>query len=179
MRIVIDMQAVQNGSKDRGIGRYTHSLVEALLKNSQAYREFYYSFCLCLQILEELIGEYQRYIPRHQIIVFDSLEHVEYLDAYTGNRKVSELMKEKIVADLEPDFFLICSLFEGSKDNSITSVKKCFTQIPTAVILYDLIPFISPEKYIAYKPIQDWYFEKIEFLKKQTFYFLFRRLQKR
>ena len=31
MRIVIDMQGVQNGSRLRGIGRYTNSLVKQLI----------------------------------------------------------------------------------------------------------------------------------------------------
>ena len=35
MRIVIDMQGAQTESKFRGIGRYTTSLVNALIKNKE------------------------------------------------------------------------------------------------------------------------------------------------
>jgi glycosyltransferase involved in cell wall biosynthesis len=81
-------------------------------------------------------------------------------------REISELIRERMINDLAPDVLLIMSLFEGAVDDSVTSIRRLPTSTTTAVILYDLIPFLDPEKYIPAPPSSTWYYSKIDSLKK-------------
>ena len=47
----------------------------------------------------------------------------------------------------------------------MTSVGTFTSAIPTAVILYDLIPYIYPEKYLTSREAANWYLEKIGHLR--------------
>lgn len=166
MRIVIDMQAVQNNSKDRGIGRYVRSLVDALLQNSKEHEIILVFNGAFVETLETLLSEYAKQLPEHHLIVFDMLDEVDHFnEGHILSRKLSELLKEYAIAKLEPDLFLVGSLFEGGTDSTVVSIKAHYPHIKTGVILYDLIPLLWPEKYLAYPPVRLWYEEKLYFLK--------------
>lgn len=166
MRIVIDMQAVQNNSKDRGIGRYVRSLVDALLQHAEEHEIILVFNGIFVETLESLLNEYAKRLPEHHLIVCDMLDAVDHFNqAHSLSRQLSELLKEYTIAKLEPDLFLVGSLFEGGVDNTVVSIKAHYPHVKTGVILYDLIPLLWPEKYLAYPPIHSWYKEKLDFLK--------------
>ena len=93
-------------------------------------------------------------------------ESSELNPANEWNNSISEMMLEKMIDDVNPDFLLVTSLFEGAMDNSITSIGHYYNKIPTAVIFYDLIPFIHPQKYLDNPMMNRWYRNKIESLKR-------------
>ena len=74
-------------------------------------------------------------------------------------------MRETFISELKPDFVLITSLFEGLVDDAVSTVKN-YASIPTAVVLYDLIPYINPKPYLENPVVSNWYLKKIEQLKK-------------
>ena len=151
--ILIDMQGYQSFSKKRGIGRYTLNFVKAFLKEKDAYLLFNSNF----KEVKEDIKLFKQFT--NNIITFSSSKNNPYLE------KASELIREKLIKDINPKAVLITSLFEGMYDTSITSIKK-FYDIPTAVIFYDLIPLIQKEMFFKNKLFKEWYLEKLENLKR-------------
>lgn len=167
MLIVIDLQGLQNGSRGRGIGRYVKSLTRAIIRNRGPHEIFLMVNALFQDSIEGIISEFDDLIPRENIIVFYGVGPASELEPQNHWRQVaSELMYEKLLIDLKVDAVLIGSLFEGAMDNSIISIGRFSQAHVTAVILYDLIPLMDPEKYIGWAPLATWYYRKIEKLKR-------------
>jgi glycosyltransferase involved in cell wall biosynthesis len=167
MRIVIDMQGAQNGSKHRGIGRYCLDLTKAIIRNRKHHEVFIVLNNLFPESIDELKLLFTELIPEHHIIIFNAVGPVDELheDNFWRVRN-AEFLFENFIRALSPDIFLICSLFEGACDNTVVSIGELFTEVPVATILYDLIPYLDPEKYIGWDPLKKWYYRKIDSLKK-------------
>lgn len=166
MRIVIDLQSAQNGSRHRGIGRYSLSLIKALLRN-RGHHEIVVLLSglfpdTIVPVRSILVDEY----PGITIRVWDGIGPTAFLDRGNDWRRLSsQLIREAFIASLEPDVLLVSSMFEGAGDDTVASIGQ-FGQILTAVILYDLIPLIYRKDYLADKRVMDWYLEKMDHLKK-------------
>jgi len=170
MRIFIDLQGAQSGSRFRGIGRYSISLAKAMIRNCGHHEIFILLNGLFPDTIDEIRESFSGILPDHHIIVFSAVGPVDELNIENKWRiHASELLREKFIYDLAPELLLVSSLFEGATDNSITSVGKFFPEILTAVILYDIIPFLYPERYIDWEPLRKWYYRKLEFLKRADF----------
>jgi len=165
MRIVIDIQGMQNLSASRGIGRYVSALTRAILQDTQKNEIFLLLNGLFPQTVEPVVKQFEGLLPKHHFVVFDAYKGHALSEENSLKVAASELCREKLIADFSPDFLILTSLFEGAMDNSITSIGK-FSHIPTAVVLYDLIPYILKEKYLSAEPSKKWYYKKIDFLKK-------------
>lgn len=166
MRIVIDLQGAQSGSFNRGIGRYTLSLVKAILGHHNdheiiiALNGF---FSESIDTIRKALGEW---LPKENIQIWMPLRSASWIANYTWCRQASELLREAFLASLKPDVILISSLFEGHTDNTVTSIGQLGNTVPTAVIFYDLIPFIYSDTYLRALSDQAWYQEKLTFLKR-------------
>ena len=167
MRILIDLQAKQNGSRERGIGRYSLALTRAIARNASGHQIFVLLNGLFPESLEEVRAALAEVIPTENILVFAAHGPVDELLAENAWRlRAGEITREQLIHELVPDFVLICSLFDGSCDNTISSIGSMRSDIPVAVILYDLIPFLDPDKYIGWEPARKWYYRKIDALKR-------------
>lgn len=169
MRILIDMQGAQSsGSRNRGIGRYTNSLIKEIISNKgedQIDILFNGSFPESIYEIRENFGHL---LTDDHFHIWYPLESSKFLNENIFNREASELLLEACVARLNPDIILITSLFEGLTDNAVTSVNKIFQNHLVAVILYDLIPFIYKDKYLSNPIVYKWYESKLNFLKKSN-----------
>ena len=167
MRILIDLQGAQSGSRHRGIGRYSTSLAKAIIRNAGNHEVFILLNGLFERDIPQIINDFSSILPEERFVIFSALGPVEGLVAQNvWRREISELIRERMINDLAPDVLLIMSLFEGAVDDSVTSIRRLPTSINTAVILYDLIPFLDPERYIPAPPSSTWYYSKIDSLKK-------------
>ena len=163
MRILIDLQGAQSGSRHRGIGRYSTSLAKAIIRNAGNHEVFILLNGLFERDIPQIINDFSSILPEERFVIFSAPGPVEGLVAQNVWRmEISELIRERMINDLAPDVLLIMSLFEGAVDNSVTSIRRLPTSINTAVILYDLIPFLDPERYIPAPPSSTWYYSKID-----------------
>ncbi|WP_248744746.1 glycosyltransferase [Pseudomonas sp. MWU12-2037] len=167
MRIVIDLQGAQStGSRNRGIGRYALSLAQGIARNSADHEILLALNGAFPESVDSLRNIFQGLIPQENIVVWHTPEAVSHIDA--GNawrRDAAERVRESFLASLEPDVVLVSSLFEGVEDDSVTSIG-CFTnRLPTAVVLYDLIPLINRDIYLKNPLISKWYDSKVRYLK--------------
>lgn len=167
MRIVIDIQGAQStGSRNRGIGRYTEALAQAICQNRADHDIHLILSNAFSHTIEPIRAKFEPLISSLNIHVFDVLTPTDEANsANIERRHINEAMREAFIAELLPDIVLITSLFEGLGDNSVTSIKT-INDIPVAVILYDLIPLIYRNIYLENPLVESWYLRKIDQLKR-------------
>jgi glycosyltransferase involved in cell wall biosynthesis len=166
MRIVIDLQGAQTGSRTRGIGRYALSLALAVTRNRGAHEIHIALNDLFPETIEPLRAAFMDILPERNIHVWSCEGPVAATDAANDTRRVTaEVMREAFLAWLRPDMVLITSLFEGLGDNAALSVGR-LANLPTAVVLYDLIPLIHAKVYLGDPRMDAWYRERLEHLRR-------------
>lgn len=165
MRIVIDLQGAQAENRKRGIGRYCLSLTRAIA--AQGKHEV---VVVLNDAFGESIDELRRtladVVAPQNIRVWHSPGEVGQINvANEKRRRAAELVREAFLESLNPSIVLVCSLFEGLVDNVVTSVGMLSSNVPTAVVLYDLIPLINREPYLENPLVERWYENKIGHLR--------------
>ena len=167
MRIVIDMQGAQSESRFRGIGRYSLSIAQAIARNAQTHEIILVLNSMLSDTVGAIRAAFDGILPQDQIRVWDGIGPTREVDPANDKRRaMSERIREAFIESLHPDVVLITSLFEGLGDDTVTSVGVFDNRTPVAVILYDLIPLISPDKhFLNSKMHQDFYQRKITSLR--------------
>lgn len=163
MRILIDLQGAQTtGSRHRGIGRYSLSLTEGILRARSNHD---------VQIL--LNGAFPDSIAdiRSRLggLLDDRSFHLFYPVGETrqdvisnlDRRHASEFIREAVIASLKPDLVHVTSHFEGFGDRAISSFKRLETSAIQSVTLYDLIPYIHRDIYLKDAIPSRWYDERL------------------
>jgi O-antigen biosynthesis alpha-1,2-mannosyltransferase len=150
MRILIDMQGAQSESRYRGIGRYTLSLVEGMIRNAGDHE-------ILLLVNEALVeGRYLVHqklgslLPQDRFIDWSAPARTRALLAdNVWRNRAGEILRTAHVRGFEPDVVVVTSLFEGFVDDAVTAD---VPQVPTVIVLYDLIPLMQPELYLDNQP---------------------------
>lgn len=171
MRIVLDLQACQASNRERGIGRYAMSLAlhMAQLATSQG-RDHDVRIVLNNRFpdsVEAIRHAFSALVPREHITVFDVPAGVAGADnANDWRTKAAEQLREHFLAALQPDIVHVASLFEGWGDDAVASVGQGPAGAAAAITLYDLIPLMRQEAYLGNVRMRDWYFRKLQSLKR-------------
>ena len=166
MRILIDLQGAQSASRMRGIGRYSLALARAIARNAGEH-EVWLLMNGAFDGLDALQRAFDGLVPRDRMRVFDVPTPVAEIAQDNAPRSRSaELLREYFVNELKPDAVLLTSLFEGFVDDAVTSVGVFTEAANTAVILYDLIPFLKPDAYLGTPEQREFYARKIESLRR-------------
>lgn len=166
MRIVIDLQSCQSGSRLGGIGRYSLELAKAMARNSKSHDFWLMLSSLLPQPISQIRHAFSDLIPQDQIVVFDAPAAVAELANNKAKVRAAELIREDFLKYLNPDIVHVSSLFEGLQEDVVTSVGNLFPAQRTAVTLYDLIPLVQREQYLANIDALNHYLGKVEHLKK-------------
>ena len=168
MRVVIDLQAAQStNSRNRGIGRYSLSLAKAMARNRGQHEILIVLNGMFSDTLASIRSEFDGILPQDNIRVWYSVAPVYAMGTNnTWRRHVAERVRETFINSLSPDVIHVTSVFEGLTDNAVSSINQYFDTAPTAVTLYDLIPYLYRDKYLNNPTVKNWYLEKIEHLKK-------------
>lgn len=167
MRIVIDMQGAQASNRQRGIGRYTLSLAQAIVRNRGNHEVFLALNGLFHDTIEPIRAAFDGLLPQENIRVWHVPGPVCHLSNENDwHRRSAELVQEAFLASFKPDIVLVSSLFEGLGDNAVTSIGALNSTVPTAVILYDLIPLIHRKPYLENPLLEAWYENKLDHLRR-------------
>lgn len=168
MRIVIDLQGAQSsGSRQRGIGRYSMSLTQGIIRNKGEHEVIIALNGLFPDTIEPIRAALDHLLPQQQIRVWhtpNQIHHAEPTNVW--RRKAAELIRESFIASLQPDMVYVTSLFEGLCDDTVTSIGLLTQAIPTAVTLYDLIPLINRKSYLSNPAVEAWYENKLDQLRR-------------
>lgn len=167
MRIVIDLQGAQTASRHRGIGRYSMALAQAVARHAGTHDVWVVANASFASTLPELRAAFNTLLPGNRVVSFDVPPGTAWNEpSNRWRREVAERLREGFLRDLEPDFVHVSSLFEGTTDSAITSVGLLPPGLRTGVTLYDLIPLHNPDQYLGAGWVRDWYYSKIDSLKR-------------
>lgn len=168
MRIVIDLQGAQTESRFRGIGRYTLSLAQAIVRNRGEHEIIIVLNGLLQDTIEPIRAAFHPLLPRENIRIWYAPGPVREREPdNTWRREAAELAREAFLVSLKPDVVHVSSLFEGYLDDAVTSIGLFDRITPTVVTLYDLIPLLNPDHYLHPNPkYEHYYLTKIHHLKK-------------
>ena len=172
MRIVIDLQGAQSDSRYRGIGRYSLSLAQAMVRNSRDHEILIALNGLFPDSVESIRAAFEGLLPQENIRVWTAPGPVSSADASNNwRRHTAEYLREAFLKSLQPDVLHITSLFEGFGDNAVHSIGKFSDSMVTAVTFYDLIPLIQSDVYLTPRPAYEtFYREKLGYLRNADLY---------
>ncbi len=167
MRIVIDFQGAQTGSRFRGIGHYSTEFVKSLVCHCPDDDIFLALNGLFPDSIEQIRAEFDGILPQENIRVWYTPGPIEHFSEAPGNlREIAEITREYFLRSLEPDVILITSMFEGLSDSAVVTTKKFIKDVPIAAIFYDFTPLYLPDEQFQWNPVyRRWYRERIESLR--------------
>ncbi|MGV7246808.1 glycosyltransferase, partial [Caballeronia sp. M23-90] len=162
MKLIIDLQACQtSGSRDRGIGRYSFALADAMLREARGHHVRIALNRSFPNTVSYLVEHFSSLVPRENILLWGGMQDTAELHpANIGRRLAAERVKAAFFQSLAADAIHTTSLFEGLGDASVTSIGYGVTPVE-AVTLYDLIPYIRADTYLADDRVDDWYRRKV------------------
>jgi glycosyltransferase involved in cell wall biosynthesis len=167
MRIVLDLQGAQSVSRRHGIGRYTLSLAKAIASNRGDHEIIIALNGLFPDTIEAIRAAFDDLLPQDNIRVWHAPGPVcASAPGNTWRRAAAERIREAFLSSLDPDVVHVASLFEGYVDDAVTSIGTFAADIPTAVTLYDLIPYIHRDNLLQTTAYQAWYLNKIDHLQR-------------
>lgn len=169
MRIVVDLQACQSGSRLGGIGRYSLNLAQALALQCEkrGHELFIVLNDLMPEAIPELYTQFAGYLPRQHIQVFQVPGPVaENNPANHARARAAELIRENFVHALAPDIVHVASLIEGLGDDVVSSVGRLVPGHTTSVTLYDLIPLVERQHYLTDPTVSAHYYRKLDDLQR-------------
>jgi glycosyltransferase involved in cell wall biosynthesis len=154
---VVDYQGAQNSSRHRGIGRYTTSLVDALIKNNEEHEIIILLSNLFPETIDSIKTHFANLDPSIEVVVWKAISPVALLDdAVKNKRSIAEYMREATISALKPDLVLITSLLDCLHDSTVSGIQEN-SAYATALIFYDAIPLLQQEVYLKPNP----HFERV------------------
>lgn len=164
MRILIDLQAAQNGSRLRGIGRYSIALAEAMIKAGSQHE---FSLLLNGMLDASIPGIRERFealVPRERILVWHAVGPVDWLsDDNAARRVAAELVREAFIAFVAPDVVHVTAPSDGFGDATTFTIGAFGPRPATAITFYDVIPLVQREVYLTpYPTFEAMYHRRLE-----------------
>lgn len=167
MRIVIDLQGAQSASRFRGIGRYSLALALGVARNAVGHEVWIVLNGALPDAIASIRAAFAPLLPPERIRVVDLLAPAgEHAEQDQWRARANEKIREYFIAQLQPDAVLVTSLFEGYVDDAACAVGAFGDGDATAVVLYDLIPFLNPAAYLGTDTQRAYYARKIASLRK-------------
>jgi glycosyltransferase involved in cell wall biosynthesis len=167
VRLILDLQGAQSNSRFRGIGRYSLAFAQAIAREARQHEVWVALNGRIPNSVEPLRAAFADLVPPERIRIFELPMPVAEIDTTNAWRmRAAELLREKFLADLRPDIVHVSTIFEGLGDEVVSSIGRLDTTVPTAVTLYDLIPLLHPECYLAQSEAKRFYLRRLQSLKR-------------
>ena len=166
MRIIVDLQALQTGSAERGIGRYAVNLCSAMLSLSRGHELF---LLFNSRNVEALLSK-----PSIQkLIAAAGLDHIVVIPApneidelHGADQRLLEASKAiremMIEVSISPNAVILLSLFEFEAVLTVPARDK--RSYHTAVVAHDFIPLTNIATFMPSASSKVWYHEKLDSL---------------
>lgn len=164
MRLAVDMQPCMTDSRERGIGRYSLSLVEAMaLQLGQGDSLDLLLDGVDVDRLSAARRAIRARVPRGRAVHYAYPRGAGCTESMPSLSACASLLKSRVVDAIEPDVLLACSAFEFGGAFGSGFSPEAMPGVPRAVIAYDLIPLIFPEKYLPNASLYSaWYRRRTE-----------------
>src|ERR1700690_1799545 len=123
LRILVDLQGAQSGSRLRGIGRYSLGLTKAIARNCGDDQLFILLSDQFTETLDAIHANFEHVLSADRFLTFTSRGPVSAIPPENDwRRRIAEIMREYVIDILSPDVMLVTSLFEGVHDDAVTSI---------------------------------------------------------
>ncbi|WP_459208212.1 glycosyltransferase family 4 protein [Pseudomonas sp. MLB6B] len=166
MRIVIDMQGAQTESRFRGIGRYSVSLAQGIVRNSAGHEVYLVLNGMLPEGIESIRTAFADLLPQSNIRVWYADGPVSNIHAENIPRsEVAERIRQACIDALQPDIVHITSPLEGFVDDAVIGDPLLDKHALVSATLYDLIPLVSPNQYLTHAGYKTYYMDKVEAFK--------------
>ncbi len=165
MRLVIDLQSCQTNSRFRGVGRYSFAISQEIIKANHHGENFILLNGNMPESIPPIIDTFSAFLPSSNIVKFYGPTGI-YRFRGTWREKAAKLLREALIANLNPDYVLLTSLIESSSDENVISANEFTDNFPTAIIHYDVIPLKLPATYLNTPAIKSHYLFQLDYLKK-------------
>ena len=164
MRIVIDMQGAQTESRFRGIGRYSLSLAQGIVRNRGKHEVYLLLNGMLSDSIDSIRTAFIGLLPQSHIRVWYAQGPVCDQNLSNSARKeVAQRIRKASIDNLQPDVLHVTSAVEGYGDDAVIGSPLSDTHALVSATLYDLIPLISPKQYLDGNPsYKKHYLEKVE-----------------
>jgi len=162
MRIVVDLQGLQStASADRGVGRYTESIVEALLRESREHEVVLALNGAFPRSFDRIKAKFSQWIEPCDFAVW---QHFYDTAAKSNNApallSIAQKTRERFMQTLAPDVIFSTNLQEGLIDAAVTGVKSIECDAVYCSTLHDVVP-LSFDGYLEDGTTRQWYWEKL------------------
>jgi len=167
MKLVIDLQGAQGENRARGIGRYSLSLTEGLIRTVRGHEVMVVLNSLLAEQNPGLREKMAELLPPENIKVWTPPAGIAAVSGNDGLRRAAEALRESFIAELDPSVVHVSSLFEGLGADAATSIRATGADMSTVATLYDLIPMLHPDIYLKPNPlVERWYLNKLDHLRR-------------
>ena len=150
MRVVFDIQGCQSeGSRNRGIGRYSISLIRNIIINNPENEYILFANSNLYNVKSLFIDLISS--DKYDVKYFQWYSPGPLNDQHLGDSSkawYAVQARSYALSLINCDIVLITSFFEGFLDNCITEFDTSYKLPPIALILYDLIPLIYKDLYL-------------------------------
>lgn len=162
MRIVIDMQGAQTKSRFRGIGRFTISMAQGLLRLESGHEILLAFNALMPESISDIRRQLGDLLKDENVVIYHVNGPVADNVRNTWHRRVAEECYKTFLQDLQADLLFVTSYFEGYGENAVTCIAEPEFGFSTCVVVFDLIPLLNPEQYFANKGYAIHYKRKLQ-----------------
>jgi glycosyltransferase involved in cell wall biosynthesis len=146
MRIVIDLQPAQASTRANRVGQTSLELALAMAKQCDAHEIIVALNGSFPETIEPIRGAFDGILPQQNIRVwFMPRPATAFNPADAWRHAAAQALRETFLASLAPDAVLIPGIFEGIRDDVVHSIGVTGRDIPTAVLLHDMLPLL-PER---------------------------------
>ena len=167
MRVVVDMQgALTDGSRPRGIGRYTVQLVRAMAQERGEHELRLMLNANFQDACRAVTRQFGGYLPRQALSSYAAPISEGYDAPPTSpRRRVADAVVRRHAAGLQPDALLFTSLFEAAPNDFSPLDLRRYPARLTAAIVYDLIPAIFDDLYFRERAARSSFFATMDVLR--------------
>jgi glycosyltransferase involved in cell wall biosynthesis len=147
MRLLVDLQCTQSALAGRGVGRYALALTRELARHPTHQVEVLLDGSGRRDALLAARRAVETFLPPAHVHVFDPVPRAGHPHG-RSRRAVAEAVHAATVASLAPDALLLGTGFP-SPEEAVLSSPEQRRGVPTAVVLYDLLPALDPGGYLV------------------------------
>lgn len=167
MRIVIDLQGAQTDTRFHGIGRYSVDFSLALAELASRDHEVWLLLNMAYpDSAREFRAMFSPWVATERVLNFVPPTPLE-ADVYDDRpmRTTAERIWAHLLRSVEPDCVVVTSLIYSLGSDVVTCVSDrdaaADVESRTAMIVYDLIPWLRPEMYLSDPITHRFYMDKL------------------
>jgi glycosyltransferase involved in cell wall biosynthesis len=152
------MQGAQTESRFRGIGRYSVSLAQGIVRNRGEHEVYLLLNGMLSEGIEAIRAAFVGLLPQSHIRVWYAEGPVAGINPANHSRhEVAKMVRQAAIDELQPDVLHITSAVEGFIDDAVIGCPPANKRAIVSATLYDLIPLTNPQQYLDHADYKQYY----------------------